>query len=100
MVDKGARASVELRSPDFGNQVQAPGVGVQALAFYDVGRVTRNQPLPGEVTKAIIASTGVGVRVSIAPWATARLDLAHVLRGAGVRPHGDESAHFSIGIVY
>jgi hemolysin activation/secretion protein len=98
--DKGARASVELRSPDFGNQLRAPGVGLQALLFYDVGRVTRNQPLPGEVSKAIIASAGVGVRISIAPSASARLDLAHVLRGAGVRPHGDESAHFSIGIAY
>jgi hemolysin activation/secretion protein len=98
--DKGARASVELRSPDVGNLVHAPGIGVRALMFYDVGRVTRNQPLAGEVTKAIIASAGVGVRISVAPSASARLDLAHVIRGASVRPHGDESAHFSIGIAY
>jgi len=98
--DKGARGSIELRSPDFGNQFQAPGVSAQALVFYDVGRVTRNQPLPGEVAKAIISSAGVGVRITIAPTVSARLDLAHVLRGGGVRPHGDESAHFSIGIAY
>ena len=96
--DKGVRAGVELRTPEaaaFGGSGTA-----QALAFYDVGRVTRNQPLPGEVAQANIASVGVGVRISIAPSATARLDVAHVLRGAGVRPRGDESVHFSIGLAY
>ena len=97
--DKGVRASFEVRGPEFGASF-GTGVAAQALMFYDVGRVTRNHALPGETTHATIASVGVGLRMSIAPAATARLDLAHVLRGAGVRPRGDESAHFSIGIAY
>ena len=97
--DKGVRASFEVRGPEFGASF-GTGVAAQALMFYDVGRVTRNHALPGETTHATIASVGVGLRMAIAPAATARIDLAHVLRGAGVRPRGDESAHFSIGIAY
>ena len=97
--DKGARASFELRSPDLGVRLGA-GVAAQALVFYDLGHVARNAVLPGEVASANIASIGAGLRVTIAPRATARLDLAHVLRGAGLRVRGDERAHFSLGVAY
>ena len=97
--DQGWRASIELRSPDFGARLGA-GVAAQALLFHDRGRVWRNHALPGETTSASIASVGVGLRLALAPSTTARVDLAHVLRGAGVRPRGEDSAHFSVGVAY
>jgi hemolysin activation/secretion protein len=97
--DKGWRASIELRSPDFGARL-GNGVSAQALVFHDRGRVSRNDALPGEATGASIASVGVGLRLAMAPSTTARVDLAHVLRGAGVRARGEDSVHFSVGVAY
>ena len=97
--DKGARVSIELRSPDFGERV-GPGVAAQALVFHDVGRVSRNHALLGEAGSTHIASVGAGLRLSFAPLITARLDVARVTRGAGGQVRGDERLHFSIGVAY
>ncbi len=97
--DKGWRAGIELRSPDFGARLGA-GVAAQALVFYDAGHVSRNRALPGEIASADISSVGVGLRLSIAPSTTARIDLARVLGGGGIRVHGEERAHFSLGVAY
>jgi len=97
--DKGWRVGIELRGPDFGARL-GDGLAAQALLFYDVGHVSRNSALPGEVTDATIASFGAGLRMALAPSTTARLDFAHVTRGAGIRPRGDERVHFGVGVAY
>jgi hemolysin activation/secretion protein len=97
--DRGTRATVELQSADFGEQV-SPGLAFRALAFFDQGWVYRNHPLPGELANAHAATAGVGVRVSMAPAWNLRADAAHVTHGAGATPRGTERVHFSLGFVY
>ena len=97
--DKGVRASVELRGPDFGERLGA-GIAAQALAFYDIGHVSRNHALPGEVASTRIASVGAGLRLSFAPSITARLDAARVTRGAGSQVRGEGRLHFTLGVAY
>jgi hemolysin activation/secretion protein len=97
--DRGYRASVELLTADFGNRM-IPGLSARGLVFVDRGGVARNRALAGETTEASIASVGAGVRLALAPRATLRIDVAHVLRGAGSRSRGSESVHFSAGIAF
>ena len=97
--DSGYRATLELMTPDFGSRL-ASGLAANALVFYDRGRVTRNRALAGETSEVGIASFGAGLRLTIAPHATLRVDVAHVIRGIASRPRGDESVHFSIGVAY
>lgn len=97
--DSGYRATLELTTPDFGSRIQG-GMAANALLFYDHGRVTRNRALAGETGEVSISSIGAGLRLTIAPHATFRTDVAHVIRGTASRPRGDESLHFSIGVAY
>lgn len=97
--DRGVRASLELHTPDFGDRFGS-GIAANALLFYDYGRVARNRALPGEASEVSIASVGAGMRLSIAPHYQVRADFAHVTRGTGTRPRGDESVHFSVGVAY
>ncbi|MGZ5131580.1 MAG: ShlB/FhaC/HecB family hemolysin secretion/activation protein [Caldimonas sp.] len=97
--DRGIRASVEIRTPNFGEQI-APGLVARAHLFSDRGWVRRNHALPGETETTTISSLGVGLRATIASAWQLRLDAAHVMQGATVRPRGDERLHFSIGYAY
>lgn len=96
--DVGARASVELQTPD----VSGPGqrAVASALLFADFGWVRRNHALPGEARETRIASVGAGVRVALAPHVSLRADVAHILRGATARQRGREAVHFSLGLAY
>ena len=97
--DRGERPSLELQTPDFGERLgprrRRPRAGVPRPRA-----LNRNRPLPGEATSVSIASVGAGLRVAIPPHYQLRLDLAHVTRGFGDRPRGDDHVHFSLGIAY
>jgi hemolysin activation/secretion protein len=94
--DRGMRASVEIRTPNFGEQI-APGLVARSHLFSDHGWVRRNHALAGETGTTMISSLGVGLRATVAPAWQMRLDAAHVMHGAAVRPRGDERIRFSIG---
>ena len=98
--DEGYRGSVELYTPDFGPAVGVPQASARALIFYDFGSVSRNQSLPDELTKANIASTGLGLRLGWGKHINLRLDYAYVLKGAGFRERGDSKIHFGLNVVY
>jgi hemolysin activation/secretion protein len=67
---------------------------LRALLFYDYGWAENNL-LAGQTDplKAIIASTGVGLRGSIEKTLALRFDLAWVLRGAASETRGDTRGH-------
>ena len=98
--DRGYRTSVELQSPDLSKSIGLADHRVQAIAFYDAGNVHRNHPLPGEKTGAAIASAGAGLRIGIGSNAQLRLDLASVLRGAGVRRSGEHMLHGNLTVQF
>ncbi len=97
--DSGQRVTLEVYGADFGARV-APAASARLLAFIDHGSVRRNRALPGETTRAEIASAGVGLRLSVAPSWNLRFDVAHVLKGSGLHPSHDDRVHFSLGYAW
>lgn len=97
--DRGGRASVELRTPDFGARFGS-GVAARALAFFDAGKLRRNKHLPGESVRESVSSIGVGMQVNVNRRASFRTDFAHVLDGAPTQRRGEQRLHFSFGLSY
>lgn len=97
--DVGTRATLELHTPDFGERI-GPGVYARALVFLDHGWLRRNHALPGEVDRSHIASVGAGLRLSLPPSWSVRVDAARVAQGTDTRPRGDDRILFSIGYAY
>jgi hemolysin activation/secretion protein len=70
------------------------------VGFYDYGHVSRNSPLPGEVTSRSISDAGFGVRMNYGKMLSLRLDVAHVLRDAGTRQSGDNRVSAGLALVF
>jgi len=58
------------------------------LAFYDFGRITRVNPLPGEQLREGIASAGLGLRLALQKAFSLRFDVANILQQGGTRQEG------------
>jgi hemolysin activation/secretion protein len=99
--DKGASAQFEIITPELARKVGLPdGVRLRAVGFYDVGTLSRNHALPGEVTSQTISDVGFGVRMHYGKLLSLRLDLAHVLRDAGTRQAGDNRVTAGLVLVF
>ena len=100
-MDKGGATQAELYTPDF-----ARGIGLsdsfrlRALAFYDYGKVTRLEPLPGEPDKQSLSSAGLGVRVGYKKAVAIRFDAAYILEDTTNREEGDWRGVGSIAIIF
>jgi hemolysin activation/secretion protein len=94
--DKGFRGTTEVYGPDLGPRIPYAGWRVRALAFYDWGQLSRNNPQPFDTDGTHIGSTGVGLRVFHASNLSMRADYAYVLDGAGTTNAGDVRFHFSM----
>ena len=99
--DRGYSGQAEFYTPDVARHVNAPDdVRVRLLAFYDYGSVTNNDPLPGEIPHTVLASTGVGLRMSYAKSLSVRFDVANILKPTPNREEGSWRASFALAIVY
>jgi hemolysin activation/secretion protein len=99
--DKGAGAQFEVFTPELAHSVGlSDGFRLRAVGFYDVGTVSRNQALPGEVTHRTIADVGLGVRVHYGKQLSLRVDVAHVLRDGGTRQSGDNRVSAGVALVF
>jgi hemolysin activation/secretion protein len=98
--DQGWRASAEIYTPDFGTATSLSDARLRFLAFVDGGHLRRNDPLPGEVDRQAIASTGVGLRFGIGRAFSFRLDYGYVLDGYGTVTRGSDKLNGSIAYVY
>lgn len=90
--DKGYSVSLEVWAPQYRS--------FSFLGFVDHGRIEREDPLPGELDSAGIASAGVGMRWRSPQrhWSV-RVDAAHVIDGsgpAGATQDGDSRLHFTL----
>ncbi|MDD2742720.1 MAG: ShlB/FhaC/HecB family hemolysin secretion/activation protein [Rhodocyclaceae bacterium] len=94
--DRGARASLELYTPDLAALIGLTGSRLQMLAFYDAARLSQNDPLPGEQAHENIASAGLGLRFSYARNLSIRLDYGVVTEAGGTRDKGDSRLHGSL----
>lgn len=97
--DRGYRGSAELYTPDFGERV-GDTVKMRALAFYDLGDLSRNKALAGEVTHSSIGSIGVGLRASVAKRFALQADMAQVLDEGGRHTRNDTRLHMGVVVTY
>lgn len=98
--DKGAFANVELFTPELARNLGGEGGSLRALAFVDAG-YGRNNLLAGETQpRTSLASAGLGLRYALGRNLSARLEVARVVDGGGVRREGDFRGHFSLMATY
>ncbi len=96
--DKGYRVSLEAQTPVLFNEEEGFFLRGKGVIFTDAAGLSRNKPLPGEATASHISSFGVGLRSGFSKKGTARLDLADVIEGGGVRQAGKLRLH--VGVIY
>jgi hemolysin activation/secretion protein len=100
-MDKGGATQAEVYTPDFARSIGlSDRFRLRALAFYDYGKVTRLDPLPGEAEKESLASTGVGLRVGFSKSVAVRLDAAYILKGTANREEGDWRGVGSVAVIF
>jgi len=96
--DMGYRISLETQTPPLYDADEGFIGRVKGVAFVDAAGLSRNKPLPGETVVSHISSAGVGLRSGFSKQGTAKLDLADVIEGGGVRQRGKLRLH--MGIIY
>jgi len=83
--DRGHSGSLEVYTPELAPMVGLKDWNLRMLAFYDFGRVSRIDPLPGEQHKDGIASAGIGVRLALPKRFSLRFDVANIVDPGGTR---------------
>ena len=86
--DKGHSGTLEVYTPELAPMIGLKDWNARLLAFYDFGRLTRVNPLPGEQLREGIASAGLGLRLALQKAFSLRLDVANILQQGGTRQEG------------
>jgi hemolysin activation/secretion protein len=94
--DYGARTTLELRSPSFGNWVSPRINDWHMLTFFDGAGLWLRNPLPGEHSSYTLAGIGVGTRLVAFDDLNAALDLAFPLLDGAVSSAGRPRIHFRV----
>lgn len=99
--DRGYAGQLEIYTPDLSSKIgMSDKYRTRLLGFYDFAAVERNDPLPGELTRASLASTGVGVRFGFKPNISLRFDVARILQSVGTRETGDYRVSSALALVF
>ena len=91
--DKGVTANAELHTPNLCATSSGGRVRCELLTFFDDGHVSRNDALPGEPTRLLVDSAGVGFRLNVGRNLTAQLDYGHILSATDPAEKGDQRLH-------
>ena len=94
--ERGHWATFELYTPDFAGSSGLEGMALRLLGFYDLGRVHRVDPVPGDIAEQGIASAGVGARLSRGRDVAVRTDFARTLDAGGARRKGSIRWSFAL----
>ena len=86
--DKGHSGTLEIYTPELAPMIGLKDWNARLLAFYDFGRITRVNPLPGEQLREGIASAGLGLRLALQKAFSLRFDVANILQQGGTRQEG------------
>lgn len=99
--DKGYVSQLELYTPDFATSL---GMGdkwrSRVVGFYDFGEVWRNNGLPGDRSSAMLASTGLGLRLAYGRSISLHFDLAQPLRAYNARQFDSQRLNAGVLISY
>lgn len=94
--DYGASGSVEWHTPMWTPQWQAARLNFYGLVFFDAGIVAIVDPLPEQISEHVLASSGLGLRVSGFGGLEAALDWAYPLRSSAHIEAHDARLHFRV----
>jgi len=86
--DKGHSATLEVYTPELAPMIGLKEWNARLLAFYDLGRIYRVNPLPGEQLREGIASAGLGLRLALEKKFSLRFDVANIIQQGGTRQEG------------
>jgi hemolysin activation/secretion protein len=96
--DRGHSATFEVYTPDLGGGALLQGTVMRLLGFYDMGRVQRVDPAPGDIAEQGISAAGIGARLNRGRDLSVRTDLAQTLNAGGARRKG--SLRWSFALVW
>ena len=93
--DSGLRQSLELMGPNVGALFGTVFERIQFIGFVDAAQLKLNNPSSGSSVEPHLMSYGVGARFAFSPRHQFRVDLAKVVSGVPIQPHGDVMLHIS-----
>ncbi|MBP2232622.1 hemolysin activation/secretion protein [Azospirillum agricola] len=102
--DQGILLSTELRSPEvslarlFGERDL--GDSLQGLVFADYGVVSQRHRVAGDDRHTVLASVGPGLRYSLPPYATLKLDWGFQLRDTNSGENRFGRPHIALSLAY
>lgn len=91
--DRGLRQSLELMGPNVASTFGKVFERLQFVGFVDAAQLKFNNPVPGSPVEPHLMSYGVGARFAFSPKHQFRVDLAKVVSGVPIQPHGDVMLH-------
>jgi hemolysin activation/secretion protein len=94
--DYGARGTLELRSPSFGNRISPKVNDWHVLTFVDGAGLWLRNPLAGEHSSYALTSVGIGTRLVAFDDLNAALDIAFPLLDGAVSSTGRPRFHFRV----
>ncbi len=93
--DRGMRQSLELSGPNVAKHFGGVFERLQWVGFAEAAQLKINNPQPNTANEPHIASFGMGLRFAFNTKHQFRLDLARVVSGVPIQPHGDIMLHVS-----
>ncbi|MCW2249409.1 hemolysin activation/secretion protein [Azospirillum fermentarium] len=102
--DRGVLLSTELRTPEVGLARLFGGRGLedtlQGLVFVDYGVAGPRHPMAGENRRTVVTSVGPGLRYSLPPYLTLKLDWGFQLRGTNSGEDRFGRPHIALSVAY
>ena len=99
--DRGYSGQGEFYTPDVARYAKTPDdFHLRFLAFYDYGSVSRNNALAGEISHWVLASTGVGMRMSYSKSLSLRFDVANLLKPSPSYDKGSWRVSGALVVIY
>jgi len=93
--DRGFRQSLELMGSNVAKTLSGIFERLQFVGFVDAAQLKFNNPVFGSPVEPHLMSYGLGARFAFSPKHQFRVDLAKVVSGVPIQPHGDLMLHVS-----
>ncbi|MCR2746557.1 ShlB/FhaC/HecB family hemolysin secretion/activation protein [Limnobacter parvus] len=91
--DRGLRQSLELMGPNVSKTFGTLFERLQFVGFVDAAQLKFNNPVAGSPAEPHLMSYGIGARFAFSAKHQFRVDLAKVVSGVPIQPHGDVMLH-------
>ncbi|HEX4152721.1 MAG TPA: ShlB/FhaC/HecB family hemolysin secretion/activation protein [Steroidobacteraceae bacterium] len=98
--DEGFTASAELDTPNLCAIAGSRAMQCLLFGFFDDGRVSRNDALPGEETHVSVDSSGMGFRLARGRALSLQMDYGHVVSASDAQQRGEQRFDVSLAVTF